>query len=158
MNKQDIIKALETRKRGQFFSLNVKRPAKALKKYVDESLEKKSVFTCQLASYAKRKPVIHAVNEAVREAPKTPSWVVRVEKIGNLTFWHHANGQQYLAAPVISSQQTQWLQDGKKTPLALIAHKLQASEKKQKATKEELAEKGQAQFMAVKLENIINIH
>ena len=157
MKKAEIIKAMAARKGGQFFTLNVKRQAKKLKAYNEENLEKQSMITCQLASYARRQPVMSAIQAGVRDTPKTPQWVQKVEKIGELTFWQHSNGQEYLAAPMISSHKVAWLENGVITDLAHIKNKLQKVETTKKPSKAELAQKGQVRFVAVKLENILDI-
>jgi len=156
MNQESIISALATRQAGQLFHVSMRRPCKT-RKGVTANITKASKFTCQLSSYARRGPVREAVESGDREAPQTPSWVVKSEERNGLRFWYHANGQAYLAAPVVNLGAVEFERDGKPATLSDLASELLASELKEKDSKEELAARGQVRFVAVKLENILEV-
>lgn len=156
MRQNDITTKLASRAGGQFVRVITERPAK-VKKSSQLAITKRSVMSLQLAAYGNRKPVREAVANEEREAPSLPKWVARVEKQGPITFWHGHNGQVYLALPLAQSHGSSFLVNGEAVSLDEIKEHLLASEKVQRASKEETEEKGQAQFVAIKLENIKEI-
>lgn len=163
MDKQAIFEAVSKRKKGTCIRLVVNRPAEVLKKAAGEAgeIRKRTAYSLQLASYGNRAPVKTAVESGEREAPKTPAWVVKVETLENgLRFWHHANGQVYLALPVFGDKgraRVQWTRNGEKVEKKEIESFLTAKEKTRRPSKSETEERGQAQFNAIKLENIEKI-
>jgi len=162
MNATEIIEKLAARQAGGIASVVVNRPGKVRKALAGEAgdIRKVSKFPLQLASYGKRGPVREAVANEEREAPKTPAWVGKVERQPNgLTFWTHATkGTQYLALPRFGdSAQVEWTRDGEPVKVEEIAHFLLASETAKRPSKAETEEKGQAQFVAIGLDNVAEI-
>ncbi len=163
MNAQDIIQKLESRKAGQAVSITVNRPGKVRKALAAEAgdIRKVSTYSLQLAAYGARQPVKDAVQSGEREAPTLPEWVERSERVGGVNFWFGKNGGVYLALPVFGDKgnaRVQWLRNGEKVEKSEIEKFLLASETTERPTKDETEEKGQAQFNAISLENIAEIH
>jgi hypothetical protein len=158
MTEQEIAKILLARKRGQFFSVRVNRPGK-VRKGVSDNITKVSVVQGILAEYSNRKPVREAVESGLREAPEMPSWAESVIVEG-LRFWRNIKtGQHYLPVAITGNPaKPQWYRNGEPVTLDDIRENLLASELAQKPTKAETEAKGQAQFIAVGVENIEAIH
>lgn len=157
MEKHAILEAVAKRKKGTFIRLVVNRPAEILKKAAGEAgeIRKRTAYSLQLASYANRTPVKSAVESGEREAPKTPSWVVKVETLENgLRFWHHANGQVYLALPVFGDKgkaRVQWIRNGEKVEKKEIEPFLTAKEKTIRPSKPGTEERGKLNLMQLNL-------
>lgn len=163
MKLQSILSSLAARKGGQAVSITVNRPAKVRKTLAAEAgeIRKVSTYSLQLAAYAARQPVKEAIELGEREAPKLPEWVERSEKIGGVNFWFGKNESVYLALPVFGDKgkaRVQWLRNGKSVEKNEIEKFLLASETAERPTKDETENKGQAQFNAILLENIAEIH
>ena len=157
MQLADITRILEDKKRGTFFTLTTRRPAKTFKG-TTQVVEKQSTFQAILAEYGGMKSVREAVAEGERDAPELPSYVKEVFKVGGVKFWRGHNGQIYLPLPVNGNPpKVQWFLDGAEADKNDVAALLLASEKATMPTKAELAEKGQAPFVSVNIENIIEI-
>lgn len=159
MTRQEIASILAGRAPGAMLTLSMVRPAKLRAAFKGQDISKASQFAMQLASYANRAPVKQAVGEGERDAPTTPAWVVNVEREANgLTFWHKADGTQYLALPRFGDKaRAQWFKDGQPVELEDIKHMLLASEYAERNTKAEVEDKGQAMFNIVTLDNITQI-
>jgi len=162
MTAQQIIEAVGNRKRGTSARIIVNREAKIYKKLAGEAgeIRKRSVYNLQLASYGNRAPVKQAVEAGEREAPQLPVWVEKTEQFGPVNFWIGKNGQVYLALPTFGDKSkaiVQWTRDGKKVNKMEIARFLTAAETPAILTAEEMAERGQVGFNAIKLENIERI-
>jgi molybdopterin/thiamine biosynthesis adenylyltransferase len=82
-----------------------------------------------------------------------------VEIVDGVKFWNHTNGNVSLPLPQGGNGATrsQWLLDGNPVDESEIDAMLLASEKTIKQTKEQAADKGQALFNTIKLENIVSI-
>lgn len=161
MNAQQIIKQIGDRQAGGVASIVVNRPGKIRKKLAAEAgdIRKVSRFAVQIAGYAKRAPVKQAVASGEREAPQTPAWVESVETMPNgLRFWTGKNGKRYLAIPRFGeSAKVEWKRNGETVPESDVAPFLLASETAKRPSRAETEAKGQAQFVAVTLDNIAEI-
>lgn len=163
MKANTITERLSARRKGTCVRIIVDRPAETYKKLASEAgeIRKRTAYSVQLASYANRQPVRDAVASGEREAPTLPAWVARTEDAGNgLRFWFHANGTAYLALPVFgdkSRARVQWTRNGAKVQKNEIEKFLTAKETAAVPSAAELAEKGQAPFNTIKLENIANL-
>ena len=160
MHKRAIIEALEGKKKGGFYTVETQRPAK-MRKGVTLNIEKHSTVQGMLADYANRAAVKLAVQDGTRDEPELPTWVEKVEKLGAneaVKFWIGKEGQVYLPVTLTGNQpQSEWLLDGKKVDVEEIREYLLASEFPKRTDKDELADKGQVPFMAVKIENIVSV-
>ena len=164
MEKESIIAKLESRNKGTTARIIVDRPAKVRKTLALEAgdIRKQSSYSMQIAAYSNRAPVKQAVAEGEREAPSLPSWVAGTESFKNgLTFWRNASGGYYLALPLFGDKgkaKNKWFRNGKEVDFSEVQPFLLASEIPiQRETKQETEEKGQAQFNAIKIENILDI-
>jgi len=164
MEKENIIAKLESRHKGTVARIIVDRPAKIRKALSLEAgdIRKQSGYSMQIASYSNRAPVKQAVADGEREAPTLPSWVKSTESFKNgLTFWRSASGGYYLALPLFGDKgnsKTKWFRNGKEVDFSEVKPFLLASEiPVKRESKAETEEKGQAQFNAIKIENILDI-
>jgi hypothetical protein len=158
MDAQAIAKALENKKAGQFFTIKMRRPAKTFKGCT-ENIEKETVMQGILCDYANRGPVKAAVASGERDEPETPSWVTRTFKIGAVKFWESAKGEIYLCVPTTgNTPKVQWYLNDQPVDKTDVAQYLLASENPKPVDKETLAEKGQASFNAIKVDNILEVH
>ncbi len=157
MNVTKIAEILSAKPSGSFYSVKVNRPGK-VRKGVADNITKVSVFQGMLAEYSNRKPVKDAVESGERDAPVMPSWAESVE-IDGLRFWRNIKtGQHYLPVCISGNPaKAQWYRNGEAVTLDEIKDNLLASEYATKPTKEETEEKGQAQFVAVSVDNIETI-
>ena len=111
-----------------------------------------------LCDYASRGPVKAAVASGDRDEPETPSWVTRTFKIGAVKFWESAKGETYLCIPTTgNTPKVQWYLNGQPVDKADVAQYLLASENLKPVDKEAQAEKGQASFNAIKVDNILEV-
>lgn len=157
MDAKAIAQALESKKAGQFFTIKMRRPAKTFKG-VTEVVEKETEMQGILCDYANRGPVKAAIASGERDEPETPSWVTNVYKIGNVKFWESAKGETYLCVPTTgNTPKVQWYLEGQPVDKADVQHLLLASENPKPQDKAEMAEKGQAAFNAIKVDNILEV-
>lgn len=160
MKKEEIASILSARQRGTFATLTVNRAAKVRKAFENLDIRKESKIQFQIGvDYANRQPVRDAIANGKREAPELPAYVASVEEINGVRFWNHTNGNVSLPLPQGGNGVTrsQWLLNGQPVEESEIAGMLLASEQTNKQTKEQAAEKGQALFNTIKLENIVAI-
>ncbi len=157
MTVETIAKILTAKQGGSFYSVKVNRAGK-VRKGVSDNITKVSVFQGILADYANRKPVRESVENGERNAPIMPTWAESVEVEG-LRFWRNVKtGQHYLPVCVTGNpSKAQWFRNGEAVELETVKDALLASEYAPKPSKEETEEKGQAQFVAVSVENIESI-
>jgi len=152
-----IMEALENKQPGSFFTVVVRREAKTFKGVTDK-IEKESVMQGILCDYANRKPVREAVKNDERDEPELPSHIKESFCEGNVRFWRGNNGKVYLPVNVAGmTPKVQWFLNGEPVSKDEVLPYVLASERQQPKSKEELAEKGQATFCAIGLENIIEV-
>ena len=141
MKLTDIVKALSSKKKGTIFTYVIARPAKTRAKYDGDAITKTSVAQGMVGTdYANRKAVKEGVEDGIR-------------------FWRGKSGDIYLPVCATGNRsQTSWQIGGVDTTLDEIKDFLLGSEYAKKTpTKDDLAEKGQVPFLAVKIENIAEI-
>ena len=157
MTVTEIARILTAKQGGSFYSVKVNRPGK-VRKGVADNITKVSTFQGMLAEYSNRKPVADAVSNGDREAPVMPTWAESVE-IEGMRFWQNVKtGQCYLPVCVTGNpSKATWFRNGEEVTLDAVKDSLLASEYAPKPTKEETEEKGQAQFVAVSVDNIESI-
>lgn len=157
MTVQQIAQILTAKQGGSFYSVRVNRPGKT-RKGVSDTITKVSTFQGMMAEYSNRRPVREAVENGERDAPVMPVWAESVEVEG-LRFWRNIKtGAHYLPVCVTGNPaKAQWFRNGEEVTLDDIKDALLASEYAPKPSKEETEEKGQAQFVAVGVENIESI-
>jgi hypothetical protein len=163
MDTKAIAEALSNKNRGSFYSLLMQRPAKMLKG-ITLNIEKRTQMTGQLCDYSVRAAVKNAVADGLRDAPELPSHIEKSFVEGNVRFWQGKDkneipGKIYLPMPLAGSKSNvTWLLDGVVVSYDDVSQYLLAADKpRKKQDKEELAEKGQVPFVAVDIENILQV-
>lgn len=159
MNTEAIAAKLKDRQ-NKFFGITVDRPVEVLKKFqhIAPKIRKVSLYQGILCDYARRAPVADAVESQHRDAPELPKHVAEVFHIQGVKLWRGHNGQEYFPMPVTGNKpKTHYVADGIETPYEDIEEYLPASEKRKKPTKEQVEAKDQAQFNAIKVENIVDV-
>ena len=164
MDAQGIANALANRNKGCFFTVYINRPAELRGGVGNVNIRKASRVQGMLADYANRAPVKEAVAEGERDAPKLPKWVANVFHIGNVKFWrgncgpNGEPGQEYLPVCVVGNNTTsEWLLNGAVVDESEIAPYLAGKELTKPRSKQTAEESGQAIFIAIKLQNVVEI-
>jgi hypothetical protein len=158
MDQCQIARILAAKQKGTFFTVRMVRPAKLRAAFKLLDIRKESSFQGMTGvDYAMRAPVRSAVESGERCAPELPSWVERVEHIEGIKFWVKG-AQWYFPMVFIKSLNAQWWSDDQPVELSIIRDMLLASEYAERATKTEVEELHQAQFNAIKVENILELH
>jgi hypothetical protein len=161
MTREEIIKAVAHNK-GGMFTVQVDRPAKLKKAFENTDLRVHSSMQLQKAGYGRIKAVREAVESGEREAPQLPKWInpatVRVEH--GLRFGQHWNGTEYLMQPLFDGNKTTkfFVLNGEKIQLDYIKDMVLSDEYREKPSKQDLAKKGQAPCVSIKLTNISQAH
>jgi len=154
MNAAQIAEEISRKQKGQFFTLEVRRPAKT-RKGVEDKIEKLSIIQGQASvDYSKRKAVREAVEAEERAAPELPSWITESFLEGEVRFWRGKEGQEYLPVCTVGKQKNTWLKNGEKVDFEDIKDQVLAAEYPKKVDVEAMAEKGQVPFNGIKVENI----
>lgn len=157
MDQCSIARILAASPKGSFFTVRMIRPAKLRKAYEKLDIRKESSFQGMSAvDYAMRAPVRTAVEEGLRLAPELPSWVERVEYLDGIKFWVKGD-QWYFPMVFIKPLTSQWWNENQPVNIDCIADMLLASETAERKSKAEVEEMHQAQFNAIKVQNIIDL-
>jgi hypothetical protein len=160
MTITEIVQALSSKKKGTIFTYVIARPAKTRAKYVGDAITKTSVAQGMVGTdYANRKAVKEGVEDGIRDEVELPSHIVESFIMDGIRFWRGKSGDIYLPVCATGNRsQTSWQIGGVDTTLDEIKDVLLSSEYAKKTpTKDDLAEKGQVPFLAVKIENIAEI-
>jgi len=121
-------------------------------------IQKQSTYQGILCDYASRKPVREAVEQGEREAPKLPTHIADVFHIQGVKFWRGKDGQVYFPMPISGNKpKVKWLANGTEVPYDEVKSYLLACETYKKPEKSAIEDNNQAQFNAIKVENILEI-
>lgn len=157
MTKQEIINAVASNK-GGMFTVGLTRPAHVLKAFENVDLQVKSTMQLQKCDYSATAIVKNAIADGTRDKASLPNWIdpKSIEKVNGLSFAKHHNGTEYLRQPIFAGNRPTkvFYLDGKQVEFETIEFMLSSKDKATKATREELAEKGQVPYATIKLANI----
>lgn len=157
MRTAAIAEAISKKQKGQWMTLDIRRPAK-VRKGVEAAIEKLSTVQGMASvDYARRTAVLAAVEAGNREAPELPSWLEESFILEDVRFWRGKTGKECLPVCVTKHLNTTWLLNGVEVDFESIKSMLLASEYPKKVGKEELEQKGQVPFIGVGVENIAAI-
>ena len=157
MLTQEIADILKLKPKGGFYTLKTKRPAKTFKG-TTFAVDKESVFQGILCDYAARGPVKTAIASGDRNDPELPSYIKESIFVDGIRFWSGNNGETYLPVSISGNHaRVQWYLDNKPCNKSDVELVLMASEKTEKPSKEDLADKGQVPFAAINIKNILEV-
>ena len=157
MTVNEIALALAANKNALTFAVTVTRDAKTYKTVTD-AVVKQSVITGLFTDYADLAPVADAVADGRRDAPELPKHIKQSVMVGGFRFWEGHNGKFYLPVPLADvPTSVVWFLNGETAEYSAVEPLLTAAEKPNRPTAEELADKGQARFCAVSVENVTAI-
>jgi hypothetical protein len=153
-----IAQRLAAKNKSTFFTVRIRREAAKRAAFRSENIEKESTFQGMTnIDYANRSPVREAVAAGLRDAPQTPSWVERCEYIEDTRFWIKGD-QWYFPMVFIKTLDCCWWRNEQPTEFETVKPMLLASEYAERPTKDEIEDKGQAQFVGIKVQNILELH
>ena len=158
MTITQIALALAAHKNTLTFTVTLRRDAKTYKGTIDH-IEKLSTVTGLFADYAELSPVVAGIEAGIRSEPELPKHIARSENIGGTRFWVGHNGKYYLPVCLADVPQVAavWFLNGHLVDRSQVENLLTAAERPTVKTTEELAEKGQARFIAILVENIVAV-
>lgn len=157
MTPEQITQRLAIRKNGQFFTVKTRRPCKT-RKGVDCIIEKESVYQGQLCDYSAKFAVKQGIESGERDAPELPKGMKNSFKDGNAKFYNGFNDQKYWGVTIEGNKsKSKYYKNGQIIDKDQILDDLLASEKSPPKDKKELAEKCQAPFVLLKVENVLEI-
>lgn len=157
MTSDQIAKRLSIRQFGGFYSVTSRRLCKT-RKGTTSVIEKESVYQGILAEYSARKAVKEGIQSGEREAPHLPSGMKECFYKDKSKFFRSFADQEYLGVTISGNKpKSQYYKDGKPVDKSEIISDLLASELAPKKSKSELAENNQAEFIIVKVENVVSV-
>jgi len=153
--------ALALIRKPSLFAITIGKDSKVFKTCAVK-VRKECFLVGLFSEYANLPAVRTAITAGTREEPVLPKHIKQSVVIGGTRFWEGHAGKFYLPVPLSDiPTQTKWFLDEgegyKHVPYADVEGFLLASEKPQPRDKESLAEKGQAPFVAISVENIISV-
>ena len=154
MKIEQISEILSSRPKGTYFQIVSRRPAKT-RKGVNSYIEKESRIQGQLCDYSATKNVREGIESGEREAPHLPKGVKECFYVGKVNFFRYFNGSVALAVNVSGNKPvSRFFKNGQEVSKDAVESDLLASELAEYKTKEQLADKNQSPFRAIKLDNI----
>lgn len=165
MTKEQVIAALEARQKNAFCTIRISRPAKL--RAAHKHLDLRRVSEIQFQSkgeYGNKKIVRDAIEAGIRDEPKLPLYVASVEKVKQIKFWHHTNGNVSLPQPQGGNGTlwARWELDGQpvsdeSVDTLLTAEDTIAGRARKSEALRAAAALGQAPHNTINLENIVEI-